>query len=160
MIKLEKDGYVFSVDKEKTVKYYKTHSLCSCDGCKNFRAQIGGMFPELERFLAEFGVDIRRPDEAVWFENADDETVKYYIYYTVCGNIDRAVEDKLAFGDLHVVFSRSGSPYTDIPCEQTGPYFIIDVFDLTLPWVLDTPFPAKPRKKSLFSRMRDRFGRK
>ncbi len=40
MTKIQKDEYVFEVDIEKTIEYYKTHSLCECECCENFYTQI------------------------------------------------------------------------------------------------------------------------
>ena len=83
---IQKEQYVFEVDIEKTIEYYKTHSLCECDCCENFYTQIGGKFPKLESFLADFGVDISKPDECMSVEL--DNTIQYIgIDYTVCGKV-------------------------------------------------------------------------
>ena len=58
MIMIKKMGYVFSVNIEQTEKYYETHSLCDCESCRNYYAQIKDKFPKLDAFLREFGVDI------------------------------------------------------------------------------------------------------
>ena len=148
---IEKDGYVFSVDRDKTSEYYTTHSLCDCDGCRNFYKQIKGSFPELEEFLAEFGVDIAKPDEMPWYDI--DNHIQYYPYYTVTGKIEKMGMQEIDLGNLNIVFYQSGSPYTDIPNEQTEPYFIIEVFMIDLPWILDTPFPSAPAKKNFIMRL-------
>ena len=86
MTTIQKDEYVFEVDIEKTIDYYKTHTLCECECCENFYAQIKGKFPNLESFLADFGVDIAKPDECMSYES--DDTVQYIgIDYTVCGKV-------------------------------------------------------------------------
>ena len=86
MSTIQKDEYVFEVDIEKTIKYYKTHSICECECCENFYAQIKGKFPKLESFLADFGVDISKPDECMSVEL--DDTIQYIgIDYTVCGKL-------------------------------------------------------------------------
>ena len=144
--KIEKDGYVFSVDRDKTSRYYTTHSICDCDGCQNFYKQIKGLFPELEEFLTEFGVYIAKPDEMPWYDI--DNHIHYTPYYTVTGKIEKINTQKMDFGNLNVVFYQSGSPYTDIPNEQIEPYFIIGVSIIDLPWILDTPFPSAPVKKN------------
>ena len=86
MITIQKDGYVFEVDIEKTKEYYKTHFLCECDYCKNLHTQIKGKFPKLESFLAEFGVDISKPDETMPVE-AEDFVDYINVDYTVCGKV-------------------------------------------------------------------------
>ena len=70
MTKIQKDEYVFEVDIEKTIEYYKTHSLCECDCCENFYVQIKDKFPKLESFLSSFGIDISKPDEIMSVELA------------------------------------------------------------------------------------------
>lgn len=151
MTKIAKDEYLFSVEKKKTAAYYQTHSLCDCEGCRNFYAQIKGMYPELEAFLAEFGVDIARPDEMPWFEMNDQ--IQYTPCYTVVGNIEKMGTDEIDIGNQSIVVYRSGDPFTDISNEQSEPYFILDVFSIYLPWVLDTPFPAAPVRKNFLTRL-------
>ena len=86
MTTIQKDEYIFEVDVVKTIEYYKTHSLCECESCENFYAQIKGKFPKLESFLADFGVDITKPDECMSVEL--DNTIQYIgIDYTVCGKV-------------------------------------------------------------------------
>ena len=147
----EKDGYIFSVDREKTSEYYAMHTLCECDGCQNFYRQIKGLFPDLEKFLAEFGVDIAKPDEMPWYDI--NNHIQYTPYYTVTGKIKKMGAQKMNFGNLNVVFSQSDGPWTDIPNEQTEPYFIVEVFMIDLPWILDTPFPSAPIREKFIMRL-------
>ena len=151
MTKIAKDEYIFLVEKEKTAAYYTTHSLCDCDGCRNFYAQIKGMFPKLEAFLAEFGVDIAKPDEMPWFET--DNKIQYIPYYTVIGRIEEMGMYEIDFGNQSLVVYRSGNPWTDIPNEQVEPYFLLEVSFIDLPWVLDTPFPSATVKKNFLARL-------
>ena len=140
MTTIQKDEYIFEVDIEKTIEYYKTHSLCECECCENFYAQIKGKFPKLESFLADFGVDISKPDECMSVEL--DDTIQYIgIDYTVCGNVvtmgqyEIDIQDDLFFN--LVITNGFASPN-----EQTGDYFTISISNVfELPWVLDKPFP-------------------
>ena len=68
MTTIQKNGYVFLVDREKTQQYYRTHTLCDCVYCRNYYAQVRQQFPRLDAFLSEFGVDIARPDEIMSVE--------------------------------------------------------------------------------------------
>ncbi len=151
MEKIAKDEYLFSVEKEKTTVYYQTHSLCDCEGCRNFYAQIRGMFPELEAFLAEFGVDIAKPDEMPWLEL--DDQIQYTPCYTVTGSIEKMGTYEIDIGNQSLAVYRSGDLRTDIPNEQTEPYFVLEVFSIYLPWVLDTPFPSAPTRKNFLARL-------
>lgn len=155
---IEKGGSIFHVDRDKTFKYYTTHALCDCDGCQNFYKQIKGLFPELEDFLDKFGVDIAKPDEMPWYDI--DNHIQYTPYYTVTGKIEKINTQKMDIGNLNVVFYQSGSPYTDIPNEQTEPYFIIGVSIIDLPWILDTPFPSVPAKKNFIMRLFSKLKKK
>lgn len=155
---IEKGGYIFHVDRDKTSEYNTTHSLCDCDGCQNFYKQIKGLFPELEDFLDKFGVNIAKPDEMRWYDI--DNHIQYTPYYTVTGKIEKADTQKMDFGNLNVVFYQSGSPYPYIPNGQAEPYFIVGVSMINLPWILDTPFPSAPAKKSFIMRSFDSLKKK
>lgn len=155
LTEIKKNGYVFSVDRDKTSKYYETHSLCQCDGCQNFYKQIKGLFPEIEKLLNEFGVDISKPDEMPWYDI--DNRIEYFPHYTVTGNIEKVYECIIDFENLKVIIHKVRNPFTDIPNKQTDPYFIIEVDHITLPWVLDTPFPSTSIRKNIISRLISKF---
>lgn len=147
---IKKDEYELLVDIEKTKQYYQTHSLCNCSGCKNFYDQIKGLFPELESFLSDFGVDIARPDEIAWFDIEDE--IYYNPMYTVSGKILCMGEYEIDVDTLNIVID---SGY--VPNEQTQSYFVITVYNFRLPWVLEEPFPKTPQKQSLISRIKGLF---
>lgn len=147
MTTIQKDEYVFQVDIEKTIDYYKTHSLCECDCCENFYAQIGGKFPKLESFLADFGVDITKPDECMSVEL--DNTIQYIgIDYTVCGKVVTMGQHEIDIQDdlfFNLVITNGFAS----PNEQTGDYFTISVSNVfELPWVLDKPFSVSIQQKT------------
>lgn len=140
MTTIQKDEYIFEVDIEKTVNYYKTHSLCECECCENFYAQIKGKFPKLESFLSDFGVDISKPDELSSIE-LDNEIQYITIDYTVCGKVAAMGQYEIDIQDgqfLSLVITDGFSS----PNQQTGDYFTISINNtIELPWVLDKPFP-------------------
>ncbi len=139
MTKIEKDEYVFEADIEKTIEYYKTHSLCECDCCENFYVQIKGKFPKLESFLSSFGIDISKPDEIMSVEL--DNTIQYIsVDYTVCGKVSTMGEYRIDIQDDHF-FSLVISDGFASPNEQSAEYFTISVNNIELPWVLKKPFP-------------------
>ncbi len=128
---IKKDGYVFDVDIEKTENYYKTHSLCKCDLCKNFYEQIKGKFPKLEAFLSDLGIDISKPDEISPLESGD--IIEYLsVDYTVCGKIATMAEHKIHIED-DILFSLRITDGYASPNEQTADYFTISVHNLELP---------------------------
>ncbi len=137
MIMIKKMGYVFSVNIEQTEKYYETHSLCDCESCRNYYAQIKDKFPKLDAFLREFGVDISRPDEIFSVEMKD--YIDYInVDYTVCGSIKSMGQHEI---DIHDNLSLSVIITEGFACpnEQTGEYFTISVTNIKLPRVLGKP---------------------
>ena len=134
MITIQKEGYVFEVDIEETVDYYKTHSLCECDYCNNLYTQIKGKFPKLESFLAEFGVDIAKPDETMPVEM--DNLINYIsVDYTVCGKVAAMGQYEIDIHD-NLFFNVVITDGFASPNQQTGDYFTISVCNIELPWVL------------------------
>ncbi|MBQ4119466.1 MAG: hypothetical protein IJD45_03660 [Clostridia bacterium] len=146
MATIQKDEYIFEVDIEKTIEYYNTHSLCECDCCENFYAQIKGEFPKLESFLADFGVDIAKPDECMSVE-LDDKIQYISVDYTVCGKVAKMGQYEIDIHD-NLFFSIVITDGFASPNEQSGEYFTISINNIfELPWVLDKPFPAPTQFK-------------
>ena len=145
MTLIKKDEYVFEVDIEKTINYYKTHSLCECDYCENFYAQINGKFPKLESFLSDFGVDISKPDECTSVEL--ENKIQYIsVDYTICGKVATMGKYEIDIQD-NLFFSIVVTDGFASPNEQTEEYFTISVNNMELPWVLDKPFPEPIKSK-------------
>ena len=146
MIQFEKDEWKFSVDVEKTKGYYNTHSLCDCVCCRNYYKQIATELPKLKEFLADFGIDISKPDEIMSIEN--DGYIDYInVDYTVCGNIINSSEYEIDIYDnlfLNVIVTEGFAS----PNEQKGEYFTLSVTNIRLPWVLDEPFPTPVKLKA------------
>ena len=127
MTTIQKADYVFSVDTEKTKKYYEIHTLCNCAYCRNFYAQAKDKFP-----------DITKPDETLSVET--DNAIDYIsIDYTVCGSIASTGHnfEIIDHFPLSVVITNGFAS----PNEQTGRYFTISVENIKLPWELDEPRP-------------------
>ena len=130
MTTIQKNGYVFLVDREKTQQYYRTHTLCDCGYCRNYYAQVRQQFPRLDAFLSEFGVDIARPDEIMSVE-LEGRVAYLNVDYTVCGRVQTMGEGELELYDgrlLHIAVTEGFAS----PNEQTGDYFTISVTELEL----------------------------
>ena len=83
---IQKQDCKMDVDVDKTIAYYREHSLCDCPACRNFYTQAATALPRLNAFLSELGVDISRPDESA--SDASDETVDYFfVAYTASGKV-------------------------------------------------------------------------
>ena len=141
---IRKDNFVFCVDLEKTRKYYLSNTICVCPGCRNLHAQIKTLSPELTAFLLAFGVDICRPDES-----ADVEMENYIDYlfvgYTVTGRIETEGVYETDIEDFHIKISKGDTPDDWFPNEQKEPCFFINITKISLPWILDEPFPQEEK---------------
>lgn len=139
---LQKDKFVFRVDLQKTRAYYNSNSLCNCCGCRNLYAQISTLSASLTGFLSDFGIDICRPDEAAYVEG--NNAMEYlFVGYTAIGSIDTEGIFETDIEDFHIKISRGDTPFDRFPNEQTEPCFFVTVTGITLPWVLDEPFPRE-----------------
>ncbi len=146
MIEIRKGNALFMVELEKTRAYYQTHELCNCSCCRNLYAQIRETAPALTAFLASFGVDITRPDECGYIEMQD--YIDYlFVGYTVTGRMQSTDAFAIEIDGLQVTASPSDDPTEWFPNGQTEPYFLISISGLSLPWVLDEPFPVSETPK-------------
>ena len=136
---IQKQDCKMDVDIDQTIEYYRKHSLCDCPACRNFYTQAATALPKLKEFFSELGVDISRPDESA--SDASDETVDYYfVAYTVSGKVLEYDKYEIDLQDgelfLNIVIDDNY-----IPNEQKDEYFVISVYGIKLPWVLDEPLP-------------------
>lgn len=123
---ITKDDWEFSVNIEKTKEYYRTYSdLCNCDGCKNFYQAIQSYSAELTEFLEQFGIDIEKPIEAMWFAvDKQSKTVDYAAYYAVHGTAAKGSYE-IDLGTINIVVQPpKNSPNT----KMAEPYFIFQIF--------------------------------
>ena len=156
MFEIQKDNAVFLVDVEKTQEYYQVHSVCDCPCCRNLVAQIKSVAPNLDTFLAEFGVDISRPDESGSVEMGN--YIDYlFVGYTVTGKktINELYETEI--DNLKITISAGTNPFEWFPHEQTEPCFFISVSGLSLSWVLEEPFPTPERITEKIKRFFKKF---
>lgn len=154
---IEKDGYVFDVDIEKTKEYYASKTLCDCDECKNYYRQAENTFPKLKNFLSDFGIDIACPEEIC--STYKKGRVDYYVVaYTAvgecvkCGEYEFDIEDGGLF--LNLVVNKNPV----YPNEQEDRQcFEIVVYNISLPWVLETPHEEEFSKGKFWSKIKSLF---
>lgn len=145
---IKKGDWEFSVDIDITKEYYRTYSdLCKCDGCKNFYQTIRSCSAELTAFLEQFGIDVEKPIEAMWFTvDKQSKIVNYAAYYSVHG-IAANGKYEIDFGTINIVVQPpKNSPNT----EMSEPYFVFQIFNLLLPWALSDTMEElddPPKKK-------------
>lgn len=156
MTTIKIDEYTFSVDVEKTREYYEAHSLCDCASCRNFYAQAREKLPKLDEFLAQFGVDASRPDET-WSVEADNGVNYITTDYTVCGRVEKMGKYEIDLYDEQFLSVVVTDGFTS-PNDQTGEYFTLSVDNISLPRVLNEPFP-EPTKATAASKLKRFFGK-
>ncbi len=152
---IQKQDCKMDVDVDKTIEYYREHSLCDCPACRNFYKQAATALPKLKEFLSEFGVDISRPDES-GFDASDYAVDYFFVAYTVSGKISEydKYEIDLQDGELFLnIIINNGY----IPNEQKDEYFVISVYGIKLAWVLDEPFPDDGTITDLRSKIKNLF---
>lgn len=128
---LQIGDWVFSIDLDATMEYSAAEAAehCTCGYCRNFYRAVDGVYPDLRRFLAQFGVDIEAPDEFMPFGPTSS-----FGAYSVKGEILRRGGQHIAVDGLSV------RPEAGEPDHGIWPRYIrLSVARLELPWVLDEP---------------------
>lgn len=156
---IQKDLWKFQIDVDITADYYKSYTdLCDCAPCRNYYQAIKDYSADLTAFLEQFGIDIEKPIETCWYD-ADKQanTVDYTAYYAFHGFIESG-EYEIDFDGINVVVQNpENMPNTEI----TKPYYIFQIFNLYLPWVISEyikqAFPDIIPKRNIFQRIKARF---
>lgn len=133
---IEKCGWKFSFDKNKTSTYYENYSdLCECESCKNFYKNVGFIPNDIRNFIEQFGIDITKPiEQESIIADKSQKIVEYTVYYAVNGEIISSSNSDILLGESIVqIVPKELSPNTDIP----QPYFVFSVCDIWLPWTVD-----------------------
>lgn len=156
---IKKEDYIMDVDVDQTKEYYRSHSLCDCPSCRNYYAQVKDRFLLLDEFLLDLGVSIDRPDEMGCVE-LDNEIQYIFASYTVCGKILELDKYEIDINDgglfLNIVIGDSF-----VPNEQKTEYFVVTVYNIVLPWILDEPFPEPVLlKKKMIDKIKALFSKK
>lgn len=134
---IEKNGWEFCFDKDKTLEYYKSYTdLCQCEYCQNYYQNIDYIPSNVRSFLEQFGIDIAKPIEQVpVMVNKLEKTVDNILYFVVVGKaISTNNNDDIDLGPINIeIVPDELSPNTDI----TKPYFVLAVQDIWLPWTIN-----------------------
>ena len=143
---LVKQNCKMDVDVEKTSEYYRSLALCDCPCCRNFHAQVGYALPTLKEFLSELGADLCRPDE-LGFSTEHGMISYHFAAYTVCGRIMELDKSELDINDNGLRLNIDiDNRY--VPNSQKDEYFVIWVYGIMLPWVLNEPNPELEEVKN------------
>ncbi len=133
------DDWIFDIDKEKNISFYKTNESCECLPCQNFAKSVSSIFPELNKFLSQLGVNIQHPEETIWMEeDIAKQTVYYEVVYTVHGSILKTGNYEIDIDNINI--SISPSVDSTINTVMSEPYFVLSIFNIVLPWEMDENF--------------------
>lgn len=127
---LQIDDWKFDIDMARTMEYSAAEAAehCDCAYCRNFYAAVDGKYPDLRPFLAQFGLNIEAPEEMCPFAG---ERILYDPTYKVYGSILQSGSYEMQAGLVNIV-ARTSADVDD--------YFLLDCYEVFLPWVLDEPF--------------------
>lgn len=147
---LQIDDWTFDIDMARTMEYSAAEAAehCDCAYCRNFYAAVDGKYPELRPFLAQFGIDIEAPEEMCPFAG---ESILYDPVYRVYGRILRPGSYEMQAGPVNLVARAS---------EGQQDCFLLDCYEVFLPWSLDEPFEeviSPANEPSFLKKMWDRL---
>lgn len=119
-------------DKEYTFAYRdKYNEQCQCEQCILFRKNFSKCYPEVVKFIKQFGIDVDYPLEIMEF-GLDNKVLKrqYAVYYAVKGQLPN---DKMTttIGDVSAVMRNdkiSTEAYSNTDLDK--PFFIIELSNI------------------------------
>lgn len=151
----------FDIDIERTMAYSATEAAehCDCAYCRNFYAAVDYDCPALRSFLAQFGIDMEAPDELMPYDllpmpNGIYDRVFYAGKYVVFGNILKAGKTRFELGAVSLW------PSEDSSFSFEHPYFVLNLEESEIRWVLDEPFEeviSPANEPSFLKKMLDRL---
>lgn len=129
---LEIEDWILEADISVTMEHSAAiaQDHCTCGYCQNFYQSIDTTFPNLRRFLAQFGVDPEGPDELLPFE-----PTLLLASYAVAGRILRRGNHPIYVDGIPVLIE-SGSR-SEVISGCPAPYFVVSVGEFELPWILE-----------------------
>jgi hypothetical protein len=117
---------------KKTQKYYHSigsESLCNCNYCKNYYAQIKADYPAVASYLASLGVDIEKPFDVSLLEPENGMLEYCACWYIVFGSCPDTYRHKIGDVEFHVA---STHPSTEIEEE----HFVLEFSPIRLKVIL------------------------
>lgn len=115
----------FLVDKKGTLSHTTSNASdhCLCGYCKNYYDTVSVMYPNIKRFLADFGVNVEGPSELMPFE-----PTLFLACYRVQGKILHWGQTELYVDGIAILpeIAEDGS-------------FLLWVGEMELPWVQKEP---------------------
>ncbi|MDD3035853.1 MAG: hypothetical protein PHO93_02955 [Candidatus Saccharimonadaceae bacterium] len=133
--------------------------------CRNYYKAIIDKSAELCEFLEQFGIDIAKPIET-WSSHAykAEKLADYVSYYAVNGFIKSIGGYEIDIGTVQIIVNVPNKydvihcPEFIITTEFLEPYFIFEIHNLLLPWVVNEDINEfYPERVTLFNRLKTFF---
>ena len=150
----EQGVYVIEHDPERTEAFYAQapETLCSCSGCRNFRAAVSQMPEGLRAFLEQFGIDPAKPAEMSAVYAPDAGRIFYDGFYHLRGELREGTEPFIQTGPKNFQLDQSyllpvgevtvwfGAKCALVDRDFPRPVLQLEV-SFYLPWVLEEENP-------------------
>lgn len=120
---LKINDWEFDIDLERTGEHssFVSSEHCTCGYCENYYLSVCNAYPNLQRFLAQFSINIDGPSEMYPIE-----PTLYLAGYRVFGRVLKAGNEPMMI---------DGVPVSAEIRDQEQ--FMLEVGEMPLPWVLD-----------------------
>ena len=136
-LRVQIDDWIFDVDITATMirSVEEAADHCDCGFCRNYYKAVDMEYPNLRKFLAQFGLDLEAPDVLVPYNAGPD--MWYDCSYAVNGRIVKAERSVLTVDNqaIHVSLQNRWN----LPHLTIKPYFFLTVDGFWLPWILEEP---------------------
>ena len=129
---LEIEDWILETDIPVTMEHSAAiaRDHCTCGYCQNFYQAIDAFFPNLRRFLAQFGIVPEGPDELLPFE-----PTLLLASYAVSGRILRRGKLPVYVDGIPVLMESGKRSEVISGCPE--PYFVLTIGEFELPWILE-----------------------
>lgn len=143
MIKIKEQDWTFVVNEKETKKYYENlSSTCQCAYCRNFKKAYLQMPTSVRIFLEQFAIDVSSPEEITWFHSENNGMTDYILYYPVKGEAFSETGYELDFQGENSFVSITVQSLEEGPnFEMKSSGLCLQVFGISLPWMLEEPMP-------------------
>lgn len=125
---------VLDIDVERTRIYFEQNDqeICDCLGCKNYQLFAQDPGEKLDAFFSQFGLKMADVIESTALESEKKDTLSYFCFYHLCGEIIQGSSENYEAGNLSMRFKEE----KDLMAENfPQPSLQMELW-IDIPWVL------------------------
>lgn len=125
---------VLNIDIERTRMYFEQNDqeICDCLGCKNYQLFAQDPGDKLDAFFSQFGLKMANVIESTALESEKKETLSYYCFYHLCGEIIHEASEDHVDDNMQIRFKEE----KDLMAENfPQPSLQMDLW-FDVPWIL------------------------